>query len=432
MKTYIGCGKAVITVPDGTPLIGYEGEEPRVSSGVHDPLYAKAIVLEQQKKRYALVCCDLLAVDQKMVERLSQRSGTLGIGPSNFYMAATHTHSGPGGYFTIDEKEGGLSEFIFGQTDAKIVKTVEDAVFSAVQRATDDLEECVMSSLQAPVSGIGTDRNHPERPGDPVLTMLCFTTVSDRRILIYNMACHPTILNVKNTYVSADFPGETAAALEAEGICMALFLNGSAGDISTRFTRKASDFSETARIGRLLASQILEHMKNMPDRKSDIAMKSSVLNVPLRVRRVELSQQKEELSRLQDEFKAAGAQGMDPAKLRVLEARCEGAKMGVLYAQHQLSDDFLSVQVRFMQIGDIVFALYPVELFSTLSDPVRKAFDQKFVPVSYGGGYRGYLPDAGIADTDSYEKYVALFEFTEGERLMSEVVQHMEGIYDLR
>ena len=56
----VGSAAVVITPPIGTPLAGYY--ETRISEGVHDDLYAKAIVLECGGRRAAMVCCDLITM----------------------------------------------------------------------------------------------------------------------------------------------------------------------------------------------------------------------------------------------------------------------------------------------------------------------------------------------------------------------------------
>src|SRR6185436_4571170 len=56
----VGSAALVITPQIGTPLAGYY--ETRISDGVHDDLYAKAIVLECGAARAAMVCCDLITM----------------------------------------------------------------------------------------------------------------------------------------------------------------------------------------------------------------------------------------------------------------------------------------------------------------------------------------------------------------------------------
>lgn len=54
----IGFAKRNISPPPGLELGGYAGYRP--NAGVHDPLYCKAVVLQQRGIRYALVASWLL------------------------------------------------------------------------------------------------------------------------------------------------------------------------------------------------------------------------------------------------------------------------------------------------------------------------------------------------------------------------------------
>jgi neutral ceramidase len=55
----VGTSKTVITPPPGTALAGFAAREGG-ARGVHDDLYARALVLEDDGRRLALVLCDLL------------------------------------------------------------------------------------------------------------------------------------------------------------------------------------------------------------------------------------------------------------------------------------------------------------------------------------------------------------------------------------
>ena len=76
------------------------------------------------------------------------------------------------------------------------------------------------------------------------------------------MACHPTVLNGENLMLSADFPGALESCFaDAE---MVAFVNGSCGDMSTRFTRRESSFAEMERMAQLAADQ-LKTLLNQPE-----------------------------------------------------------------------------------------------------------------------------------------------------------------------
>ena len=89
-----GTAQVVLTPPTGTPMAGYY--HPRASTGVHDDLHAKAIVLRQGKTTFALIACDLIHVPEPVVEA-SRRliESETGIPARNVMISATHAHTGP-------------------------------------------------------------------------------------------------------------------------------------------------------------------------------------------------------------------------------------------------------------------------------------------------------------------------------------------------
>ncbi|GAI90376.1 unnamed protein product, partial [marine sediment metagenome] len=94
-----GTAKVNITPPTGTELSGYVLRE-QPSLGIHDPLYARALVLEHDGHTIALVSCDLLALRDDSVRAIRTiASQQTGIPPSNIMLSCTHTHSGPATIF---------------------------------------------------------------------------------------------------------------------------------------------------------------------------------------------------------------------------------------------------------------------------------------------------------------------------------------------
>jgi hypothetical protein len=374
-----------------------------------------------------MASCDILALDTGFAEALAVKAGAWGIAGEDFFIAATHTHSGPRGLFGGDEDFGALLEFVMGRHDPVVTKIFEECVLSAVEESVRNMKPCTLSSSVLKSPGIGGNRNAPGRPGDVYLTVLRVETGDGDRVLLYNTACHPTVLNAENLLVSADFPGETSRLLEQGAVKAALFFNGSAGDVSTRYTRRGAGFEEVRRLAHILARQVTEAADHAA-RPEDVALKSSRVDVRLAVRRgPDTERAMETLNRLKAEFEAAKESGAEGG-LRLPEARCEGAMLGLLYSRHQPQARSRSVTVRFLQAGQVVFAFFPVELFSALSNPLREQMPW-FVPVSYAGGYLGYLPDAAIEDTDNYEKYTTVFAYDQGEKLMAEVKRHLEEHY---
>jgi neutral ceramidase len=89
----IGSAAVVITPPLGTPLAGYY--ETRISDGVHDDLYAKALVLECGGNRAAMVSCDLISMPPPWRKKRARSSKATGLKPEQVMISATHAHTGP-------------------------------------------------------------------------------------------------------------------------------------------------------------------------------------------------------------------------------------------------------------------------------------------------------------------------------------------------
>ena len=62
----VGAAQVVISPGAGTPMAGYYST--RLSTGVHDDLHAKAIVIASGDQRVALVACDLVGIPPAVIE----------------------------------------------------------------------------------------------------------------------------------------------------------------------------------------------------------------------------------------------------------------------------------------------------------------------------------------------------------------------------
>ncbi len=75
-------------------MYGYGARGTNVSEGVHDALYAKAIVLSDQSQKLAVVTLDLGSISAESVARIEsivrQRTDIEAV-----LLVASHTHSGP-------------------------------------------------------------------------------------------------------------------------------------------------------------------------------------------------------------------------------------------------------------------------------------------------------------------------------------------------
>ena len=87
---------AVDITPPGIGWRRYGSYQEQIITGVHDSLFAKAVVLEQGTEKVALVACDLCFITRKLSDAVREQASSItGIPGSNIIIFATHTHSGP-------------------------------------------------------------------------------------------------------------------------------------------------------------------------------------------------------------------------------------------------------------------------------------------------------------------------------------------------
>ncbi len=94
-----GAGRADITPPQTGYYLGGWTRADRVATGQSTRLYASALVLQRGTRKVALVAAELFAIPAGLQEDVARRVADLGYTRESVVLAASHTHSGPGGYF---------------------------------------------------------------------------------------------------------------------------------------------------------------------------------------------------------------------------------------------------------------------------------------------------------------------------------------------
>ncbi len=247
-----------ITPTLSVPLWGY-GKEHRpenLSTGTHDPLFAKALVLEAGESRIAIVGLDLgRAPFEPMVRRIEikvRHSTSI----EHVLLIASHTHHGPALELVpvADENDEGLNNAFayYEELETKLVALIEDAASK--------LEPATIGWVSGETK-VNRNRHTQEVPipRDPELFVLRVDNAAGNPIaLAVNMAAHPTNHPHGNNQFSADFPGVMMGAVtEATGApCM--FLQGAAGDMQCDVDDSLwGKVDQMVEPGQLLASEVL-------------------------------------------------------------------------------------------------------------------------------------------------------------------------------
>ena len=216
MATSVRAGLAVveITPPLIQKLSGYGIERPAES--VHDPLFARILLLRTGDVSLAIIASDLHRLQLPgLIDRIGAE-----LGIKNTILTGSHSHSAP----TLDSTNSGTTW----------AKDVESKIFRGVAEAEKNLFRAEIASSQGLlvaghniriVKDAGTIEErwmNPNEEGtapiDPTVTVL---RVSEEgggklRAVLVHYSCQPAILGPDSHVVSADYPGALVQFVQAE------------------------------------------------------------------------------------------------------------------------------------------------------------------------------------------------------------------------
>ncbi len=143
----VGVGRADITPPTGFYMMGWVRADAQ-SRGQHTRLFARAIVLQYRSQKVALVAADLGAIAGGLVTEVANRLRGRGFSEQNILISASHTHSGPGGYFNFSTyntefmtAQEPTDQNIAGARDQQLYAFLIDRLTTAILRADRNLGE---------------------------------------------------------------------------------------------------------------------------------------------------------------------------------------------------------------------------------------------------------------------------------------------------
>ncbi len=250
----IGRGMADVTGPAlGVMLWGF-GHPDQTGEGIHIRQRSRAFIIVQAddpSNRLVLVSADLGSIDHhillSVVDRLQQRFGeryTL----DNVIITATHTHSGPGGYWqsrSASGLDGGLYpehfEAIVAGITTSVIKADEDLQLGTVFINSGAVinagaNRSVIAYLQNPAE----ERARYKENTNTEMILLKFVDDSGE-IGVFNWyALHPTAMNFYNHLISGDHKGYASLQMERQygttyqssDDFVAVFANSDPGDVS--------------------------------------------------------------------------------------------------------------------------------------------------------------------------------------------------------
>ncbi|MGD8786061.1 MAG: neutral/alkaline non-lysosomal ceramidase N-terminal domain-containing protein, partial [Phycisphaerales bacterium] len=209
-----GTAKVDITPEKPVKMAGYASRK-ELSTGVHDPLSARAIAFENNGKRLVLVSADIIGFYGKTGNHL--RNVILDefqLEPSELFLSAIHTHSGP--IMTIDKENG-------HPNNLEYTEGLKDKLIEVIRKALDNTEP-VNIGTGVGYSPVGINRRelqfdsegnssvrlgrNPYGTTDKDVLVLKMAKPNGQTVAaLFDYATHATCLGGKNYVISGDVLG---------------------------------------------------------------------------------------------------------------------------------------------------------------------------------------------------------------------------------
>jgi len=282
------CGHLSAQLLAGTAKINIT---PKTGEPIHDPVYARSLVLQGDGQRLAFVSVDLAVfTSERIVKICKERYGV-----SQLMLCSSHNHSEP--------HPGGKWAF---QKDFPFASFYEDRIIQCVGEAVQHLFPARISAGRKSFTQLGFNRlivredghareswfsddqytsENPERipfgPVDPEVGVIRVDDLQGKpRVVLMNYACHADVVCF-NYAVSADYPGVDCRKVEeAFGNSVnCLFVQGAGGNIESlqiSSRRKGpddpfqTDYAPMERTGELLAFQTVKLAKSLSPSSGDV------------------------------------------------------------------------------------------------------------------------------------------------------------------
>ena len=280
-----GTAKINITPKGPIPMSGYpDRKDP--STGIHDPLFIRALVLDIDGYRVAIISCDLIKYCNKRVLDIAKKRFNI----SYLLICSSHTHSGPE-----------FGEYSSPDYNSPYARSVEKAMIDGLDEALKNMFPARISSGYKSFPALGYNRltnrgdapamweDREKIPYGPVDPEVGVIKIEDKngntRVVLMQYACH-AVTNYTNYDISADYPGPAAKKVEEafgnNTICM--FIQGGAGNINPMFQspdrngpndETQTDYSQMEKVGSILADEVINLTKSLsPQLREKITLKA--------------------------------------------------------------------------------------------------------------------------------------------------------------
>jgi hypothetical protein len=415
---------AVDVTPKEFPLNMPGGFSANLAESAHDPLHARALVLDDGTTTLAMVVLDSLGAGPEVLdEAKAVASVKTGIPTEKMLISSTHTHSGP----PSNGRDGPAAAYrkllVAGLADS-IIQAHAALRPASVGAAAHPLPDEVFNRRwylkpgKMPLNPFGRlDKvkmnpgtspeviDRPAGPTDPDITILSVQDLKRKPIALFaNYSLH-YVGGTPKGQVSADYFGEFARLMPSrlpsgEG-CVAMMSNGTSGDINNipfGVTRPPREPFEQIRIvAQKAADTAWFAFRKIERHRPDVRLGMRQREVKLKYRRPSAEQVAEARAVLAVKDKEA---------IEKLPRLAQNYARSTISAAERPEEE-LTVKVQAIRVGDFAVCGIPFETFveTGLDLKKRSPFAQTMV-IGLANGRHGYLPTPEQHQLGGYETWL--------------------------
>ncbi|MCP4872554.1 MAG: hypothetical protein GY898_28015 [Proteobacteria bacterium] len=224
----------------------------RPAQDIHDPIYARAVVISQDERYIAFVALDLVGLGSPRIHAARDALAVDGFDPARLLVASSHNHQGPDTMGLWGNPEN-LSDPVSGR-DPAYQQRVTDAIEAAVRAAAAAMDPVQLrvgrthmrdrgdvfngarfggTNPTENMHGMVQDGRDPVIVSDQLLVLQGLLASGGAAFTLTNWSGHPEVRGSHNNSISSDWVGVTRELLEAEYGGVALHLPEALGGMQS-------------------------------------------------------------------------------------------------------------------------------------------------------------------------------------------------------